>query len=51
MRRVKVTPYNEQWVSMYEVETEKLRRIFGRQLAFRDYRKDHIPMKRGSTES
>lgn len=32
MRRVEVTPYNEQWVQMYEEEAEKLRRIFGRQL-------------------
>ncbi|GMA64187.1 GrpB family protein [Alicyclobacillus fastidiosus] len=32
MRRVEVTPYNEQWASMYAAEAEKLRRIFGRQL-------------------
>jgi len=32
MRRVEVTPYNEQWVRMYQEEAEKLCRIFGRQL-------------------
>lgn len=29
MRRVEVMPYNKQWVSMYEEEASKLRRIFG----------------------
>ena len=32
MRRVVVVPYNKQWVSMYEEEAIKLRRIFGEQL-------------------
>ncbi|MCA1291462.1 GrpB family protein [Paenibacillus sp. alder61] len=33
MRKVEVTPYNKQWVWMYEEEANKLRLIFGEQLA------------------
>ncbi|MFM9281254.1 GrpB family protein [Paenibacillus jiagnxiensis] len=33
MRKVEVTPYNKQWAWMYEEEANKLRLIFGEQLA------------------
>ncbi|MGE8203267.1 GrpB family protein [Heyndrickxia sp. NPDC080065] len=29
MRIVEVTPYNEQWVSLFEEEAEKLKKVFG----------------------
>jgi GrpB-like predicted nucleotidyltransferase (UPF0157 family) len=32
MRKVEVTPYNQQWASMFEEEANKLRHIFGEQL-------------------
>lgn len=32
LRRVEVSPYNEQWASMFDEEADKITRIFGEQL-------------------